>query len=107
MDADVDGPVRDGYGFSNLNVPVGGSPGVPLVVSSAISRPNNSLFFLAGAAGCVTCATFIGDYNGLAVDSAGQVHSAWTDMRRSAPAPFPARKVQDAFYARQPTPPAP
>ena len=77
------------------------------MVSSALSHPNNSLFFLAGAAGCVTCATFIGDYNGLAVDRDGQVHSTWTDMRRSAPAPFPARKVQDAFYAKQPTPPAP
>ena len=69
MDADVDGTVRDAYGFSNLNVPIGARPGAPLVVSSALSHPNNSLFFLAGAAGCVTCATFIGDYNGVAVDS--------------------------------------
>ena len=105
MDADVDGPVRDGYGFSNVNVPIGALPGAPLVVSSAISHPNTSLFFLAGVPGCVTCATFIGDYNGLAVGSNGQVHSTWTDMRRPAPAPFPARTVQDAFYARQPTPP--
>jgi hypothetical protein len=104
MDAAVDGPVRDGYGFSNVNVPIGASPGAPLVVSSAISHPNTSLFFLAGFPGCVTCATFIGDYNGLAVGSDGQVHSTWTDMRRPAPAPFPARTVQDAFYARQPTP---
>jgi hypothetical protein len=104
MDADVDGPVRDGYGFSNVNVPIGALPGAPLVVSSAISHPNTSLFFLAGVSGCATCATFIGDYNGLVVDRNGQVHSTWTDMRRRAPAPFPARTVQDAFYARQPAP---
>jgi len=107
MDADVDGTVRDAYGFSNVNIPLGGGPGAPLVVSSALSHPNNSLFFLAGATGCVTCATFIGDYNGLAVGRDGQVHSTWTDMRRSAATPFPARKVQDAFYAKQPTSPAP
>jgi hypothetical protein len=107
MDADVDGPVRDAYGFSNVNVPIGAGPAAPLVVSSALSHPNNSLFFLAGVPGCVTCTTFIGDYNGLVVDRNGEVHSAWTDMRRPAPAPFPPRTVQDAFYSKQPTPPAP
>ncbi len=107
MDADVDGPARDGYGFSNVSVPIGAGPMAPLLVSSAISRPNNSLFFAAGVTGCATCATFIGDYNGLAVDRNGDAHSTWTDMRRPAPAPFPPRTVQDAFYARQPTPPSP
>ena len=107
MDADVDGPVRDGYGFSNVNVPIGAGAGAPLVVSSAVSHPNNSLFFLAGVPGCVTCSTFIGDYNGLVVDRNGEVHSTWTDMRRPAPTPFPPRMVQDAFYSKQPTPPAP
>ena len=106
MDADVDGPVRDAYGFSHVTVPIGATPTAPLVVSSAPSHPNSSLFFAAGAAGCMTCATFIGDYNGLAVDVNGAVHSTWTDMRRPAPAPFPPRMVQDAFYAKQP-PPAP
>ena len=104
MDADVDGAVRDAYGFSNVNVPIGAGPGAPLVVSSGLSHPNNSLFFLAGVPGCVTCATFIGDYNGLVVDRNGEVHSTWTDMRRPAPAPFPPRMVQDAFYSKQPTP---
>ena len=107
MDADVDGPVRNGYGFSNDTIPIGGAPLTPLVVSSAISMPNNSLFFRAGVTGCRNCATFIGDYNGLAVGSDGNVHSVWTDMRRNASAPFPARAVQDAFYARQPIAPAP
>jgi len=104
MDANVDGPVRDAYGFSHVNVPIGATPTAPLTVSSAPSHPNNSLFFAAGVMGCATCATFIGDYNGLTVDVNGQVHSTWTDMRRPAPAPFPPRMVQDAFYARQPPP---
>jgi hypothetical protein len=77
------------------------------VVSSDPSDPNNSLFFRARAAACFNCATFIGDYNGLVVDSEDQVHSIWTDMRRVAPTGFPARTVQDAFYARQPIPPGP
>jgi len=108
MDADFsDGPVRRLYGFSNTTVSLGGAVSPTLVVSSAPSDPNNSLFFRAGAPGCVNCSTFIGDYNGLVVDSNDQVHSIWTDMRRIAPAGFPARTVEDAFYARQPTPPAP
>jgi hypothetical protein len=104
MDANIDGPVRSDYGFANVTVPIGGTPGVPLIVSSAPSHPNNSLFFNAGVAGCTFCATFIGDYNGLAVGSDGSVHSVWTDMRRNAAPPFPSRAVQDAFYARQPAP---
>jgi hypothetical protein len=108
MDADfADGPVRGQYGFSNTTVfATGGLPSPTTVVSSAPSNPNNSLFFRAGAPGCVNCATFIGDYNGLAVGPDGKVHSIWTDMRRPAPSPFPARAVQDAFYASVP-PPAP
>ena len=70
------------------------------------SNPQESLFFRAGTPTCANCATFIGDYNGLAVGPDGKIHSTWTDMRRTAPTPFPARKVQDAFYASEP-PPAP
>jgi hypothetical protein len=106
MDASVDGAVRSDYGFSNVTIPIGAAPEPPLLVSSAPSHPNNSLFFRAGVPGCVNCATFIGDYNGLAVDSNGDAHSVWTDMRRNAGPPFPSRAVQDAFYARQPTPPS-
>jgi hypothetical protein len=107
MDANIDGPFRSDYGFANVTVPVGGVPGAPLIVSSAPSHPNNSLFFTARVPGCTFCATFIGDYNGLAVGSDGNVHSVWTDMRRNASPPFPNRAVQDAFYARQPAPPGP
>lgn len=98
------------YGFSNTMVPLGGVGASPtLVLNSAPSTPNNSLFFRAGPSAvppCPNCATFIGDYNGLAVGPDGKVHSVWTDMRRNAPAPFPARAVEDAFYASIP-PPAP
>jgi hypothetical protein len=107
MDASVDGPVRRLYGFSNATVPLAGTPFNPsFFVSSAPSDPNESLFFRAGAQAptCPDCATFIGDYNGLEVGPDQAVHSVWTDMRRNAPSPFPARKVEDAFYAKNPPP---
>jgi hypothetical protein len=78
--------------------------GPATTVASAPSNVNNSLFFRAGVTGCVNCATFIGDYNGLAVGSDGKIHSVWTDMRRNATPPFPSRAVEDAFYARIPPP---
>jgi len=108
MDGDV---ARETYGFSNTMVSLAGVASSTFVVNSAPSQPDNSLFFRAGATGCMNCATFIGDYNGLVVveDQVHgiQVHSMWTDMRRTAPTGFPPRTVQDAFYARQPTPPGP
>lgn len=69
------------------------------VVSQQPSNPDNSLFFRSGAPGCEGCATFIGDYNGLAVDMLGRVHGVWTDMRREVTAD--GRTVEDAFYARR------
>jgi hypothetical protein len=99
------GVPRMTYGFSNTTV--SGTSGVvspTTVVSSAQSTPNNSLFFRAGIATCPNCATFIGDYNGLDVGPDGKVHSVWTDMRRNAAPPFPARAVEDAFYASIPPP---
>jgi hypothetical protein len=78
------------------------SPAV--TVASAPSNVNNSLFFRARIPTCFDCATFIGDYNGVAVGSDGKIHSVWTDMRRNAAPPFPNRAVQDAFYARNPPP---
>jgi hypothetical protein len=105
MDASVDGPVRRLYGFSHSAVPLAGTPfNASFLVSSAPSDPNESLFFRAGTATCPNCSTFIGDYNGLEVGPDQKVHSVWTDMRRNAPAPFPPRKVEDAFYASVPPP---
>ena len=105
MDGSAHGGPRQTYGFSLTMVPLAGTPANPrVVVSSAPSTPNNALFFRAQTPDCSNCATFIGDYNGLDVDSDNRVHAIWTDMRRAAPAPFPTRAVEDAFYARNPPP---
>jgi hypothetical protein len=95
----------DQYVFS-VQTSTGNVPafGAPVTVASVPSNVNNSLFFRAGVAACPNCATFIGDYNGLAVGSDGRIHSVWTDMRRNAAPPFPSRAVEDAFYARIPPP---
>lgn len=55
------------------------------VVSTAVSHPTQSRFFQAGVAGCVTCATFNGDYIALAYGSDGKANMAWTDMRDPDP----------------------
>lgn len=106
MDEAFDGP--NNYGFTigtSGPLMLGSAPAFALTkVNSAPSQPNNSLFFRAFAPDCVNCATFIGDYNGLAVGSDNAVHGTWTDMRRTAPSGFPARTVEDAFYARIPAP---
>jgi hypothetical protein len=73
-------------------------------VDTVPSQPNNSLFFRAGDPGCTFCATFIGDYNGLAVGSDHAIHGIWTDMRRQLIPSNPNSAVQDAFYARIPPP---
>jgi photosystem II stability/assembly factor-like uncharacterized protein len=51
-------------------------------LSTESSDPTRSLFFQAEAPGCFTCATFFGDYIGLAYGSDGSANTAWTDMRR-------------------------
>ncbi len=71
------------------------------VVSQEPSNPDNSLFFRAGVEGCEGCATFIGDYNGIAVDTLNRLHGVWTDMRRAVTPPPDERTVEDAFYARR------
>jgi hypothetical protein len=96
---------RETYGFSNVTI-AGGVPGPRLVVSSAPSEPDRDLLF---GDECPdnetdTCSAFIGDYNGLAVDSNGNAHSVWTDLRRGFPGPGDL-KAQDAFYAKQPLAP--
>jgi hypothetical protein len=93
---------RDLYDISIASWSGAGVPSFALqVVSQAPSNPDNSLFFRAGsgAVGCEGCATFIGDYNGIAVDSSGRVHGVWTDMRRAVTAD--GRTAEDAFYARR------
>jgi hypothetical protein len=95
-------PDRDLY---DISVASWSGIGVPSfakqVVSQAPSNPDNSLFFRAGAPGCEGCATFIGDYNGIAVDMLNRVHGVWTDMRRPVSPPQNMRTVEDAYYARR------
>ena len=74
-------------------------------VSTALSDPDHSVWFRAGAAapGCEQCSRFIGDYIGLAFDTLGRAHMTWTDMRRDIAVPQLGRtgKAQDAEYARR------
>ncbi len=91
---------RDLYDITIASWTGAGAPSFALqVVSQAPSNPDNSLFFRAGVAGCEGCATFIGDYNGIAVDMLDRIHGVWTDTRR--PVTPDGRTVQDAFYARR------
>jgi hypothetical protein len=72
-------------------------------VSTAVSDANHSVWFRANAANCAQCATFIGDYIGLAYDTLGRAHLTWTDMRRDTAAPQIGRtgKAEDDFYAQR------
>jgi hypothetical protein len=72
-------------------------------MSEADSHPDEGLWFYADIAGCESCDTFIGDYNGLAVDSLGRAHGVWTDMRRrnTIVPVLPPWHTQDAYYARR------
>ena len=59
-----------------------------------------SEFFQAGDPACEFCATFHGDYIGLAYGSDGHANAAWTDMRD--PSPFtPGLFFQFIYYARK------
>jgi Neuraminidase (sialidase) len=72
-------------------------------VSTAISDPNHSVWFRAGAPDCPQCSRFIGDYIGLTFDTLGRAHMTWTDMRRDISVPQLGRtgKAEDAEYARR------
>jgi hypothetical protein len=89
---------RDLYDITIASSATGVPPFSFEVVSQAPSNPDNGFIFRAGVPDCFNCETFIGDYNGLAIDTLGRVHGVWTDMRRTR-APF--GNVQDAFYARR------
>ncbi|HEY2950925.1 MAG TPA: sialidase family protein [Micromonosporaceae bacterium] len=78
-----------------------GSPGAlaKTTVSTAASHPTDSLFFRANVTGCVDCATFHGDYIGLAYGSDGVANMTWTDMRDFDAAASGYR--QFIYFARQ------
>jgi hypothetical protein len=70
-------------------------------VDTGLSNPNDSRWFTNGGT-TNGKATFLGDYNGLAIGSDGKAHPAWTDMRTNAfPSPPPGRghNTQDAVTA--------
>ena len=69
----------DLYGVGLTEITPGGS--TKTIVTTAPSDPRDSVFFQAGAAGCEECATFNGDYIGIAYGSDGVANVAWTDMR--------------------------
>ena len=64
-----------------------GAPGAltKTVVSTAASHPTESRFFQAQTPGCMTCATFHGDYIALSYGSDGRANVTWTDMRDPDP----------------------
>lgn len=71
-------------------------------VSAAPSDPTNSVFFQAGVAGCLKCATFHGDYNGLSYGPDGKAHMVWTDMSvDNAVEAFGQGKAQFIGYAQR------
>ena len=52
----------------------------------------------AGATGCENCATFNGDYTGLAYGPDGHANMAWTDMRDQSD--IAGLYSQFAYYAQ-------
>jgi hypothetical protein len=79
-----------------------GQPGLlaKTTISTAPSNPTMSEFFQAGDPACEFCATFHGDYIGLAYGSDGHANATWTDMRD--PSPFtPGLFLQFIYYARK------
>lgn len=103
MDGAYDWPNRDKYGITLATSTDGGASWSFERVHSALSDPDHSVWFRANVAGCEQCARFIGDYNGLAIDSLGRAHVVWTDMSRVATVPRLGRTgaPQDVFYARR------
>jgi hypothetical protein len=78
-----------------------GTPGalVKTTVNVAPSNPTDSIFFRAGVAGCVDCATFHGDYNNISYGIDGVANLTWTDMSIFVPAANGF--AQFVFYARK------
>jgi hypothetical protein len=66
--------------------PAGGTDFSHTRITTARSHPRNSVFFQADVRGCQQCATFHGDYIGLAYSSDGSANMVWTDMRDFDPA---------------------
>ena len=87
MDGAYDWPNRNLYGITLATSLDAGVTWTYQRVDTALSDPDHSLWFRAGVSGCEQCSTFIGDYNGLAIDSLGRTHLVWADMRRTTTVP--------------------
>ncbi len=86
------------YGETLATSTNGGTSFSSVRVDSGLSNPNDSRWFTNGGA-TNGKATFIGDYENLAIGSDGVSHPIWTDMRSSQfPSPPPGRghNTQDA-----------
>ena len=87
----------DTYSISGAASTDGGASwSAPVAVSNAVSDASQGNRF-----GYPTCsASFIGDYSGIAVDTAGTAHSLWTDIRPEASTSSdPGGTSQDPFTA--------
>ena len=98
MDGSYDFPSRQRYGITLATSVDGGSTWSYQRVDSALSNPNDAF---VGPNSCGNCETFIGDYNGLVIDSLGRTHIAWTDYSRTETAFGLTAAPGDAFYARR------
>jgi hypothetical protein len=99
LDGSYDYPNRTLYGVTLASSSDGGGSWTFERVDTAPSNPNNSFWFISGASDCDRCTEFIGDYQGMTMDSLGRAHLVWTDMRRNIG--NPATKAHDIDYARR------
>ncbi len=99
MDGSYDYPNRTLSGVTLGSSSDGGSTWSFERVDTAPSNPNNAFWFTAGTPDCFRCTLFIGDYQGMAMDSLGRAHMVWTDMRRTMASL--GRKAHDIEYARR------
>jgi hypothetical protein len=94
-------PLNIKYGETLATSTDGGASFTTVRVDSGLSNPNDSRWFTNGGT-TNGKATFLGDYEGLAIGSDGVSHPIWTDMRSSQfPSPPPGRghNTQDAVTA--------
>ena len=71
-------------------------------VTNKLSRPRQSLWFRAGPGvpSCRHCATFHGDYIGVAYGSDGSANVVWTDMRRLMTFDVLTGYTENTFFSR-------
>jgi hypothetical protein len=70
-------------------------------ITTESSHLDKNLWFPAGVPSCPKCASWVGEYIGLAYDADGQANLAWTDLRRRVTAPGMGNGyTENIFYAR-------